>query len=118
VVIAATWTFNFFKMRSPKKQNPTQTLQLIPKASPLYKTCTCAACVPKKSKLPDGKRRLKISLKTIVHQRLWAGEEIQYNYVPQIRLVGEWLRKTGFESGQYVVISGENGKLMIEIDKE
>lgn len=56
------------------------------------KTYTFGACEPRKPKRADGKRRLKVSPKLDVQQRAWVKEE-SYDYVPQIRLVGEWLRK-------------------------
>jgi hypothetical protein len=40
------------------------------------------------------------------------------NYVPKIRLEGKWLRETGFESGQQIIIKTEKGKLIIQIEKE
>ena len=82
------------------------------------KVCKCGACEPRKPKLPDGQRRLKVSDKLIVHQRAWVKEDSVYDYVPKIRLEGQWLRNTGFESGQYVVVSCESGKLIIEIEKD
>ena len=38
--------------------------------------------------------------------------------VPQILLQGEWLRKTGFEYNEHVIITQHNGKLIIELEKE
>jgi hypothetical protein len=94
-------------------QNPKIIQELQPN-----KTCNCGACEPRKPKLPDGKRRLKVSDKLIVHHRAWVKENSIYDYVPKIRLEGQWLRNTGFESGQYVVISCENGRLIVEIEKD
>jgi hypothetical protein len=106
-------------MPNQKKEEMTSfpSAKIIQELQP-NKTCTCEACEPRKPKRADGKRRLKVSPKLVVHQRAWIKEESVYDYVPQIRLVGEWLRNTGFESGKYVVISGENGKLIIEIEKD
>ncbi|MGF1923758.1 MAG: hypothetical protein ACQUHE_06235 [Bacteroidia bacterium] len=33
-------------------------------------------------------------------------------------LQGEWLRKTGFEYHDYVIITQKKGKLIIELEKE
>jgi hypothetical protein len=93
------------------------TAKIIQELQP-NKTCTCGACEPRKPKRADGKRRLKVSPHLVVHQRAWVKEESVYDYVPQIRLVGQWLRSTGFESGQYVVISAKKGKLLIEIEQD
>ena len=38
--------------------------------------------------------------------------------VPQILLQGEWLRKTGFEYNEHVIITQKKGKLIIELEKE
>lgn len=75
--------------------------------------------IPKstKNKSLPAKRRLKVSPKLVVYERGWRKVDSIYDYVPQIRLVGAWLRNTGFESGQYVVISAKKGKLIIELEK-
>ena len=75
------------------------------------KICKCGACEPARTKLPDGKRRLKIQPKHL--QYTWATA-----IVPQILLQGEWLRKTGFESNQHVIITQNKGKLIRELEKE
>ena len=100
-------------MRHTKNQTPKIIQELQPN-----KTCTCGACEPIKSKRADGKRRLKVSPHLVVNQRALVKEDSIYDYVPQIRLVGQWLRSTGFESGQYVVISVKKGKLIIEIEQD
>ena len=43
-----------------------------------------------------------------------------YNYkaTPTITLKGQWLKKLGFDIGDYVSISCENGKLVITPDAE
>ena len=74
------------------------------------KICKCDACEPRKPKLPDGQRRLKIQPKHM--QSTWS-ESI----VSQILLQGEWLRKTGFESNDHVIITQKKGKLIIELEK-
>jgi len=38
--------------------------------------------------------------------------------VPEIRLVGKWLRESGFEEGKYVSITVENNKLTIVLNEE
>jgi hypothetical protein len=91
------------------------TAKIIQEVQP-NKTCTCGACEPRKPKRTDGKRQLKVSSQLVVHQRAWVKEDNVYDYVPQIRLVGQWLRSTGFESGQYVVISAKKRKLEIAND--
>ena len=75
------------------------------------KTCNCGACEPRKPKLPDGQRRLKIQPKHM--QSTW-----RESIVPQILLQGEWLRKTGFEYNDHVIITPKKGKLIIELEKE
>ncbi len=74
------------------------------------KICKCGACEPRKPKLPSGIRRLKIQPKHM--QYTWARA-----IVPQILLQGEWLRKTGFEYNEHVIITQENGKLIIELER-
>lgn len=43
-----------------------------------------------------------------------------YNYkaTPTITLIGQWLKELGFDIGDYVSISCENGKLVITPDAE
>lgn len=98
-------------MRTSRSQKTKIIQELQPN-----KTCVCGACEPLKLKHNDGKRRLKVCPHLVVYQRAWRKEDSVYDYVPQIRLVGQWLRNTGFESGQYVVISAQKGKLTIEIE--
>jgi hypothetical protein len=106
-------------MQSTKSQElgSIPTAKIIQEIQP-NKTCICGACEPRKPKRTDGKRQLKVSSKLIVHQRAWVKEDSVYDYVPQIRLEGQWLRNTGFESGQFVVITQKKGKLIIQIEKE
>lgn len=42
----------------------------------------------------------------------------QYKSTPAIVLKGQWLKELGFEIGDYVSISCENGKLVITPDAE
>ena len=93
-------------MRTSKNQKTKIIQELQPN-----KTCSCGACEPRKPKLPDGQRRLKIQPKHM--QSTWS-ESI----VPQILLQGEWLRKTGFEYNDHVIITQKKGKLIIELEKE
>lgn len=47
-------------------------------------------------------------------------EQSGYNYkgVPAIMLKGQWLKELGFEAGNYISVSCENGKLIITPDAE
>ena len=42
----------------------------------------------------------------------------RYKATPTIMLKGEWLKELGFEIGDYVSVSCENGKLVITPDAE
>ena len=42
----------------------------------------------------------------------------RYKATPTIMLKGEWLKELGFEIGDYVSVSCENGKLVITPDTE
>ena len=42
----------------------------------------------------------------------------RYKATPTIMLKGEWLKELGFEIGNYVSVSSENGKLVITQDVE
>ncbi|MDQ7949501.1 MAG: SymE family type I addiction module toxin, partial [Pedobacter sp.] len=90
---------------------------LIPETTPA-KTCTCGAPLPpQKPKLPKGQRRLKVCPHQIVRERAHVITESKFDYVPQIRLIGQWLRTTGFEPGQFVIVSAKKGKLTIKLDQ-
>lgn len=93
-------------MRTPRIQKSKIIQELQPN-----KICRCGACEPRKPKLPDDQRRLKIQPKHM--QSTWS-ESI----VPQLLLQGEWLRKTGFEYNDHVIITQRKGKLIIELEKE
>ncbi len=99
-------------MQDPKEksQDSVRKPKIFQKLQP-NKICKCGACEPRKPKLPDGIRRLKIQPKHV--QYTWTTA-----IVPQILLQGEWLRKTGFEYNEHVIITHENGKLIIELEKE
>jgi hypothetical protein len=99
-------------MQKSKSQNDVSVRKpkIIQELQP-NKICKCGACEPRKPKLPEGMRRLKIQPKHM--QSTWS-ESI----VPQILLQGEWLRKTGFEYHDHVIITQKKGKLIIELEKE
>lgn len=42
----------------------------------------------------------------------------RYKETPAIMLKGQWLQELGFEIGDYISVSCENGKLMITPDAE
>ena len=42
----------------------------------------------------------------------------QYKATPTITLKGQWLKEFGFEIGDYVSVSCENGRLVITLDEE
>jgi toxic protein SymE len=42
----------------------------------------------------------------------------EYKFFPQIKLFGRWLENAGFEQGQTIKISVEQGKLLIELKEE
>ncbi len=92
-------------MQLTKNQTETPKMKttVIQQLQP-NKTCKCGACEPIK-------RRLKIQPKHIQHT--WSN-----SIVPQILLQGEWLRKTGFEYNEHVIITQKKGKLIIELEKE
>lgn len=71
-------------MRSPKNLNAVSVRQpkIIQELQP-NKICKCGACEPRKPKLPDGQRRLKIQPKHM--QSTWS-----VSIVPQILLQREW----------------------------
>ncbi len=47
-------------------------------------------------------------------------EQSGYHYksIPAIMLKGQWLKELGFEAGDYISVSCENGKLIITPDVE
>ena len=47
-------------------------------------------------------------------------EQHGYNYkeTPVIHLQGQWLKEIGFESGRYIQVVCEDGKLVITLDEE
>ncbi|MBE5952107.1 MAG: type I toxin-antitoxin system SymE family toxin [Lachnospiraceae bacterium] len=46
-------------------------------------------------------------------------EQSGYNYkpTPSIHLQGQWLKEIGFESGKYIQVKCEEGKLVITLDE-
>ena len=106
-------------MRQTKNQNDlgsSPSAKIIQELQP-NKICKCGACQPRKLKLPKGQRRLTVSSKLVVHQQAWVKEDTLYDYVPKIWLEGKWLRETGFESGQHIIITTEKGKLLFILRK-
>ncbi|WP_090997773.1 SymE family type I addiction module toxin [Pedobacter insulae] len=99
-------------MQSTKSQKAASSSKpkIIQELQP-NKICNCGACEPRKPKLPDVQRRLKIQPKYM--KSTW-----KESIVPQILLQGEWLRKTGFEYDHHVIITQKKGKLIIELEKE
>lgn len=99
-------------MQKSKSQNEVSVRKpkIIQELQP-RKICKCGACEPRKPELPEGRRRLKIQPKFM--KSTW-----KESIVPQILLQGEWLRKTGFEYHDHVIITQKKGKLIIELEKE
>lgn len=98
-------------MRNPKNQSLASIRQ--PKMFQLKqpnKKCTCGACDPPKPKLPAGMRRLKIQQKFVARVR-------SSTVVPVIILAGEWLRKSGFEYQEHVIITENQGQLIINLER-
>lgn len=59
--------------------------------------------------MANSTRRLKVYSK--YRQRTYDN-----TVVPEIRLEGRWLEKSGFSQGQKVVVEQERGKLIIRLD--
>lgn len=97
-------------MRNPKNQTAASILRLkAEQVKQPNKTCTCGACDPPKAKLPAGMRRLKIQQKFVAQVR-------SSTIVPVITLAGEWLRKSGFEYQNHIIIIEKQGELIIKLD--
>jgi len=86
-----------------KGQKPIQHLQP-------NKTCRCGACEPPRPKPPKGMRRLK------VYYKFFDGGTTKP--VPVILLQGEWLRNTGFDIGDEVLVTVEKNRLTIDFEKK
>lgn len=86
-------------MQTQKNQTevPQRKQKVIQGLQP-NKICKFGSCEPRKAKLPDGQRRLKIQPKYM--QYTWSN-----SIVPQILFQGEWLRKTGFEYNEHLIIT-------------
>ena len=97
-------------MRSSKNQTTVSVKQpkIIQVKQPNRK-CTCGACDPPKPMLPTGMRRIKVQQKFIAQVR-------SSTWVPVIILAGEWLRKSGFECQNHVIIIEKKGQLIINLD--
>ena len=97
-------------MRHTKNQTTTSPLRSkVFQVKRANKTCTCGACEPPKPKLPAGMRRLKIQQKFVSRVR-------SSTVVPVITLAGEWLRKSGFEYENHIIIIEKAGQLIINLD--
>lgn len=98
-------------MRHTKNQHSASLLRpKIEQVRQPHKTCTCGACDPPKPKLPAGMRRLKIQQKFVSRVR-------STTVVPIITLAGEWLRKSGFEYQEHIIITESQGQLIINLEK-
>jgi toxic protein SymE len=58
------------------------------------------------SKNPNKQKQLKVSSR---HQQ----RQLNYISVPEIRLMGKWLKQLGFHSGQSVTIIHKQNKILI-----
>ena len=52
------------------------------------------------------------------NMKVYGTSGYRYKATPTIMLKGEWLKELGFEIGDYVSVSCENGKLVITQDVE
>jgi toxic protein SymE len=64
------------------------------------------------------KKNIKTNRQLKVVSKYQPRDYHQYVIVPEIRLVGKWLRESGFEEGKYVLITVENNKLTITLNEE
>ena len=97
-------------MQDPKEkpQISVRKSKIVQELQP-NRTCKCGACEPRKPKLPDGMRRLK------VYYKFFGRMEKQ---IPVILLQGEWVRNLGFEIEDHVIISTKKGQLIINLETE
>ena len=56
--------------------------------------------------------------KTVRELKVSARSGYGYNPVPSIVLKGKWLMQTGFQIGDYIKVSCEDGRIIITPDKE
>ena len=56
--------------------------------------------------------------KTVRELKVSARSGYDYNPVPSIVLKGKWLMQTGFQIGDYIKVSCEDGRIIITPDKE
>ena len=57
-------------------------------------------------------------MKTNRSMKVWKQSGYNYCPTPAIILKGNWLKEVGFEIGEYISVSCENGKLVITPDRE
>ena len=60
----------------------------------------------------NGERRLKVISKAFPR------DYQRYVRFPEIRLSGKWLRDTGFDSGQFVIVSHKKNEITITLQEE
>lgn len=63
--------------------------------------------------LPMGMRRIKVQQKYIAKVRSSIRSS---TWVPVIILTGEWLRKSGFEYQNHIIVIEKKGQLIINLD--
>jgi hypothetical protein len=98
-------------MRIPKNQQSADWQETaLQRLESIQKRCKCGACQPPKPKLPPGTHRLKIQPKFVQRGLL------PDTQVPQLLLAGEWLRRTGFECNNHVLITTDPGQLIIRLE--
>lgn len=62
-------------------------------------------------------RRLKrMKIKKSRSMKVYGQSGYRYKETPTIMLKGQWLRELGFDIGDYISVSCENGKLIITPD--
>ena len=52
--------------------------------------------------------------KSVRNMKVCGQSGYQYKTIPSIMLKGQWLKELGFEIGDYISVSCENGKLIID----
>jgi len=95
-------------MQDPKEKSQVSSRKpkIIQELQP-NKICKCGACEPRKPKLPQGMRRLKVYYKAGCTET-----------IPVILLQGEWIRKLGFNVEDHVIVSEKKGQLIIDLETE
>lgn len=59
-----------------------------------------------------------MAFKKTRNMKVYGMSGYQYRSIPTIQLKGEWLKEIGFNIGDYISITCENGKLVITPDAE